>query len=116
MKHKINKYLYDILNSINYIESFLGENRNFYDYENNHMLKRAVEREFEIIGEALNRILKINPNIIISNSRNIIGLRNHIIHAYDNIVDEIIWGIINKNLPQLKIEVKKLIDTNDSES
>jgi len=75
------------------------------------MLKKAVEREFEIIGEALNRILKMDKSFNISHSRNIIGLRNHIIHAYDNIVDEIIWGVIHKNLPNLRLEIKKLLDT-----
>lgn len=83
MKLKVKKYLYDILNSINAIEDFLGDSRDFYKYENNHMLKRAVEREFEIVGEALNRIIKIDSEIVISNSRNIIGLRNYIIHAYN---------------------------------
>ena len=111
MEHKVKKYLYDIADAINLIEEFIGENKDFNVYKQNQMLKKAVEREFEIIGEALNRIIKIDKNFNISYSRNIIGLRNHIIHAYDNIVDEIIWGIINRNLPQLKIEVKKIKST-----
>ena len=110
MERKVKKYLYDIADAINLIEEFIDGNSDFYYYQQNQMLKKAVEREFEIIGEALNRILKIDTSFNISHTRNIIGLRNHIIHAYDNIVDEIIWGIINKNLPDLKIEVNKLLE------
>lgn len=73
------------------------------------MLKRAIERNLEIIGEATNRILKIDETINISNARNIVGLRNQIIHAYDNIQDEIIWGILIKNIPLLKEEVQKFL-------
>ena len=112
MERKVKKYLYDIVDAINLIDEFIGDNRNFNLYQQNQMLKKAVEREFEIIGEALNRILKIDVNFSISHTRNIIGLRNHIIHAYDNIVDEIIWGIVNKNLPDLKNEVEKLLKDN----
>jgi uncharacterized protein with HEPN domain len=56
-------YLLDILNSIDSIFEFLGEERNFKQYESNKLLRRAVERELEIIGEATNRILKINPEV-----------------------------------------------------
>jgi uncharacterized protein with HEPN domain len=75
------------------------------------MLKRAVERNLEIIGEALNRILKQNPEIAnqITNSKAIISLRNQVIHAYDNISDENIWAIIIKHLLLLKKEIEKLI-------
>lgn len=74
------------------------------------MLRRAVEREFEIIGEALNRIEKIDGNISINGKRQIIGLHNRVIHGYDKIDDEIIWGIIVRHLPVLKNDVEKLIE------
>nr|WP_262495906.1 HepT-like ribonuclease domain-containing protein [Pedobacter arcticus] len=75
------------------------------------MLKRAVERNLEIIGEALNRILKQNPEIAdqITKSKAIISLRNQVIHAYDNISDENIWAILTKHLPLLKQEINSLI-------
>ncbi len=69
----------------------------------------AVVRNLEIIGEAMNRIVKVYPDIPIKDSKNIIGLRNQIIHAYDNISDEYIWSVISKHLPVLKSEVEKLI-------
>ena len=56
-------YLLDISNSIDSIHEYLGEERNFNVYESNKQLRRAVERELEIIGEAINRIIKINPEI-----------------------------------------------------
>lgn len=78
-------------------------------YRNNTLLKRATERNLEIIGEAVNRILSIEPDFPINNAKRIIGLRNQIIHAYDTISDENIWGIILHHLPNLKIEIEDLI-------
>ena len=74
-----------------------------------NFLRRAVERELEIIGEATNRILKLNNNIEITEARRIVNLRNMVIHAYDSVDDIIIWGIISKDIPQLKKEIDKLI-------
>ena len=60
----------------------------------------------EIIGEAVNRIIKENPDFTISNARRIIGLRNQIIHAYDSISDENIWSIVINHIPNLKQEIE----------
>jgi uncharacterized protein with HEPN domain len=76
------------------------------------LLKRAIERDLEIIGEAISKILAIETDSPINNARRIVGLRNQIIHAYDNISDENIWGIIINHIPQLKSEVEKLIASN----
>jgi len=64
-----------------------------------------VERELEIIGEATNRILKIDGSIAISNARRIVDLRNRVIHAYDAVDDVIVWSIVVKSLPGLKQEI-----------
>ena len=110
MQHKIAKYLFDINESILSIESYLGSNKNFNDYSNNKLLRRGVERELEIIGEAINNLKKIDDSISISFQRQIISLRNQIIHSYDNIDDEMIWGIIINHLPILKIEIENLLN------
>lgn len=110
MQHSVEMYLLDISNSIDSIFEYLGEERNFQFYESNKLLRRAVERELEIIGEATNRIIKINPNIDISDSRRIVDLRNWVIHAYNNVDNVIIWGIINKDLPLLKKQVSNLLE------
>ncbi len=109
MEIEIKKYLFDIQESISSIENFLGEKRDFNIYLNNKMLRRAIEREFEIIGEALNRIEKLDSTIQISSKKQIIGMRNRVIHGYDKIDNEIIWGIIVRHLPLLKTEIKNLM-------
>lgn len=113
MDQRILKWLYDIKLSIEEIESFF-ENRddNFFEYRKNIMLKRAVERNLEIIGEAVNRILKRDESFSdkISEAKSIIGLRNQVIHAYDNISDENIWSILINHLPKLKNEINVLIE------
>jgi uncharacterized protein with HEPN domain len=73
-------------------------------------MKRAVERELEIIGEAVNRILKEDPDFKIINSRKIIDLRNYIIHGYDAIDDETIWGIVMIHIPELYLEITEMIN------
>jgi uncharacterized protein with HEPN domain len=78
-----------------------------------YQAKRAVERNIEIIGEAMNRILKENPEFEIENARNIVGTRNRIIHSYDNLSDDMIWSIVINSLPKLKMEILDLLETRD---
>jgi len=73
------------------------------------MLRRAVEREFEIIGEAMSRIEKVDPTINISSKKQIINMRNRVIHGYDKIDNEIVWGTIVRHLPKLKEEIDQLL-------
>ena len=110
MQDNIKKYLYDILVSAKSIFDYLGEKRDFTVYENDKLLRRAVEREFEIIGEATNRILKIDKNFPIENAERIVSLRNYVIHGYDKVDNVIIWGIISRDLPKLRKEVEKLLN------
>ena len=109
MELKINKYLFDIITSINSIYDYLGENRDFTEYQKNKLLRRAVERELEIIGEASNRILKLDSEFPIDNARKIVDLRNWVIHGYDKVDDVIIWGILSNHLPKLKDQVENLM-------
>jgi len=95
MNEKVLKYLYDIKFAIEEIVSFfVGQDKRFEEYSKNILLKRAIERDLEIIGEAMSRILKEDPEFYIENARRIVGLRNQIIHGYDNVSDENIWGIV----------------------
>ena len=112
MDERILKWLFDIKLTIEEIDSYFeGSEMNFLIYKNNLMLRRAVERDLEIIGEALNWILKKDPSFEkkINHSKAIIGLRNQVIHAYDNISDENIWSILINHLPKLKDEIDVLI-------
>lgn len=111
MDNDIRTYLYDILCSINEIESYYVEvPKTFELYQNDLRTKRAVERNIEIIGEAMNRILKLETEIKISYSRKIVDVRNRIIHGYDSVSDDVIWGIVIRNLPVLQKEVEELLN------
>ena len=110
MDNEVKAWLYDILNAISEVESFfIDRPKSFDEYKKDLRTKRAIERNIEIIGEATNRILRTNPNIEISNSRKIVETRNRIIHGYDSVSDEVIWGIVVRHLPLLKIEIKNLL-------
>jgi uncharacterized protein with HEPN domain len=109
MQLEIQKYLYDIQVSIDSIYEYLGDKRDFNNYKTNKLLRRGIERELEIIGEAASRILKTDSNIKIDNARKIVDLRNWVIHGYDKIDDVIIWGIISKQLPLLKSQIDELL-------
>ena len=102
-------WLFDIIKSIEEIDSYFPASKKFDIYTNDIRTKRAVERNIEIIGEAMGRILKENPNINISNSRKIVDARNKIIHGYDDISDDVVWGIVINHLPLLKQEAEKLL-------
>lgn len=106
------KLLHDILNTIDSIDLHLEERRNFEEYKANKTKRRAVERELEIIGEAVSNLLKINPDISISYARLTVDLRNKIIHAYDNINGIIIWKVVMKDIPVLQKEVESFLSKN----
>jgi len=109
MQHKILKYLLDIESVILEIEAIKSKSENnFTNFKSDIILQRAIERDLEIIGEAIRKMLEIEPDILISASKNIIGLRNIISHAYDSVEPEMIWGIIQKNIPLLSDEVKMI--------
>ena len=111
MNERVLKCLYDIKIAAEEIYSFFEtESREFDNYKGNSLLKRAIERNLEIIGEAMNRIIKEDPDFNLENAKRIIGLRNQIIHGYDTVSDESIWGIITIHLPKLKTEVDSLIN------
>lgn len=110
MKPDVKAWLYDILQSIDEIDSyFQGQPKIFKEFENDLRTRRAVERNLEIIGEAVNRILRIESELNLSNSRKIVDARNRIIHGYDTITVEVIWGIIINHLPLLRKEVADLL-------
>ncbi len=111
MDERVEKWLYDIRLAIQEIESFFEQEKSDYQgFQENLLLKRAVERNLEIIGEAVNRILVKDPEIPIDHARKIVGLRNHIIHSYDNISSETIWAVLTNHLPNLKNEVDLLLE------
>lgn len=109
MDIEIKAWLFDILNAIMEIDVFFADiPKEFSSYQNDIRTKRAVERNIEIIGEALSRIIAKDATIEITHARKIVDTRNRIIHGYDSVSDEIIWGIVMKHLPILQKEVQAL--------
>lgn len=106
MDERIRTFLFDVLSAIVEIEEFLSETDDFAIYRNDTKTKKAVERNLEIVGEAVNRILRINPEFELSRAKEIVGTRNRIVHGYDAISDEVIWSIVCRDLPVLKREVE----------
>lgn len=109
MDIKILTWLTDVERSIDEIFDFLPEKRIFSEYQKDLKTKKAVERNIEIIGEAIKRILDKESEFPVKNARRIVDTRNRIIHGYDSISDEIIWAIVIKELPELKLEVVKFL-------
>ena len=104
------KYLLDIQAIVSELENILTFLENDYsNFTSNFIAIRAVERELMIIGEAINKLNKLDQTISISNTKQIIGLRNMIVHAYDSIDTTVLWKILIKDLPVLKIEIKNLV-------
>ncbi len=113
MQDAIKVWLEDIEKAIAEINDFLPEPRNFLEFEKDIKTKRATERNIEIIGEAMSRILEVNPDIEINDSRKIVDTRNRIIHGYDSVSDDVIWLIVIRYLPVLAkdiIALKQKID------
>lgn len=108
---EIRKYLFDMAEACELIESFVA-GKSFDDYAADALLRSGVERQFEILGEALSRLLQIAPELSnrISDTRRIISFRNRLIHGYASVADEIVWGVIEANLEKLKDEVKLLLE------
>ena len=110
MEPEILKYLYDIRDATSAILKFV-QDKTYDDYREDDLLKSGVERKFEIIGEALNRIKRNNLQILdkIRDHRSIISFRNILAHDYNSVDHTIVWGIIEENLDNLYADVVKLL-------
>ena len=109
MQLEIKKLIYDLDQAVTLIGHFTA-GKQISDYTNDPMLRSAVDRQFEIIGEALNRLKRLDPEIVarISDHQRIIGFRNVLAHGYDVISDNIVWDIVQNKLPELGREIDEL--------
>ncbi len=113
MDRHLKAYLYDIDVAIDEVYSFFELiPRRFDEYQKNLMLRRAIERNIGIIGEATNKLLKDNPEIAITHAKAIIATRNRVIHDYAAVTDDVMWKIVINDLPKLKKEVTALLSDN----
>ena len=111
MNIEIRNHLWDIHESAKFIIDNTSE-VSFEQYEDDEMLRSAVERHFEIIGEATRRLANDDQSVAekITGYQTIIGLRNRIAHEYDNIANQTVWNIIQNNLPTLLTEITTLLN------
>lgn len=114
MRPESKKYLFDILQAARRAADFTA-NKGFQDYEADALLRAAVERQFEIIGEALRRLSKEDPSTAarISAHGRIIAFRNILVHGYADIDNHIVWGLIQSKLPTLLREVESILAGGD---
>jgi uncharacterized protein with HEPN domain len=110
MTEEQKKLLKDIEDAVQNIDHHLEGRRLWEEFTNSLTKRRAIERELEIIGEATNKLLKIDPSLAISSARKIVSLRNRVIHAYDSVDETILWKVIMKDIPLLLEEVQMLLN------
>jgi uncharacterized protein with HEPN domain len=109
MKDEVLTNLHDILEAALAIKGFVT-GKTFEEYKSEELLRSGVERKFEIIGEALNRIDSHDPDLLqrIRDHRDIVSFRNILAHGYDSVDDRIVWGIIEEDLDRLLEDVRTL--------
>jgi uncharacterized protein with HEPN domain len=113
MQLEAKKYLYDAQQAAARIAEFTA-GKQFEDYQKDAMLRSAVERQFEIIGEALAQLARIDALFVnrISEHRRIVAFRNILIHGYADVDDRLVWGVIEAKLPVLRKEIESLLADN----
>ena len=111
MQLEARKYLYDIQKAAGLLDEFVA-GKTFDDYQRDAMLRAAVEREFEIIGEAMTQLARVDEALAarISQHKRIIAFRNVLIHEYADVDDRLVWGVVEINLPTLIREIDALLE------
>lgn len=114
MEDELLKHFYDIKDAASAILRFVRD-KTLDDYEQDDLLRSGVERKFEIIGEALNRIKGVHPAVLdqIREHRSIVSFRNILVHGYDSIDNRIVWGIVEEDLSKLLEDVERLLEEED---
>ena len=110
MKPEAQKYLYDIRGAVELLTDFTSD-KAFEDYQRDAMLRAAVERQFEIVGEATAQLAKVDQNVAdrISDYRRVVAFRNILIHGYADVDDRLVWDVVQAKLPILRRDVEELL-------
>jgi uncharacterized protein with HEPN domain len=110
MTDEAKKLLFDLQIACQAIQTFAA-GKDLAGYQDDDQLRSAIERKFEIIGEALSRLSRQAPEVVrnISEVPAIIAFRNRITHGYDAVDDLVVWDIVQQKVPRLKAEVARLL-------
>ena len=110
MSHEARKYLFDMQKACGLIEQF-AKGKHFVDYQTDALLRAAIERQCQIIGEALSQLSKTHPEVAIGipHLRDIINFRHVLVHGYDKVDDEVVWGVVLRHLPVLREALDRLL-------
>lgn len=110
------KHLQDILIAISDVEAiFEGYTMRYDVFEKDNLRRWAVERKTEIMGEAMTRIRKHNPEFEIPNGKEVIKTRNRLIHGYDSVKTDFLWGLVIRHIPQLKKDIVDIMRKYEAE-
>ena len=112
MQLEARKYLSDIQRAAELVQRFTY-GKALADYEEDILLRSAVERQFEIIGEAMNKLAGVDEGRArqMSNFQRIISFRNILIHGYADVDDRLVWSVVLTYLPVLIYEVDSLLNS-----
>ena len=104
------KFLWDAQRAAERVARFTA-GRSFADYVHDELLRSAVERQLEIVGEALNRLRRVDPETAatIRDLDRIVGFRNIVVHGYATLDDRIVWGIVESHMQLLRAQLDELI-------
>ena len=110
MKREAQKYLYDIWRAVELLSAFTAD-KAFADYERDAMLRAAVERQFEVIGEATAQLARHDEALVvrIGEYRRIVAFRNILIHGYADVDNRLVWDVVETKLPILRRDVEALL-------
>ena len=110
MRLEVKKYLFDMRSAAELLAKFTV-GKSFRDYQRDPMLRAAVERKFEVIGEAVAKLARLDESIAdrISVYQRIIAFRNVLIHGYADVDDRLVWDVVKTNLPTLRHEIEALL-------
>ena len=105
------KYLFDIVEACRLLDEFVT-GKTLADYHADALLRSAVERQFEVIGEALRLAIRDDPTLAgaVTHCRRIIAFRNRLIHGYAAVLNDVVWGVVEADLPTLRAEVTRLLE------
>ena len=110
MRRETRKYLDDMQRAAGLLAEFTS-GKSLADYQRDAMLRAAVERQFEIIGEAMARLARVDEAVAvrIGGYRRIIAFRNVLIHGYADVDDRLVWDVVERSLPALLVQIRALL-------